>query len=167
MVRPAKLGIIINWSTHWAGGYFGEAAIEYLGKERWNTMYDMTKFIETGAVVTYSSDVIGMNEEHRGNPYFGMEISATRVDLEDPLDPEQYPGSVRQPESAKLSVEEMIRGYTRYGAIPLRLEDKLGTIEKGKMANLVVLDKDILTIPKTDIHTIKPEAVMFDGKFIR
>lgn len=60
MKRPAELGIIINWSTHWAGGYFGEAAIEYLGQERWNTMYDMTKFIETGAIVTYSSDVIGM-----------------------------------------------------------------------------------------------------------
>lgn len=167
MARPAELGIIINWSTHWAGGYFGEAAIEYLGKERWDTMYDMTKFIETGAIVTYSSDVIGMCEEHRGNPYFGMEISATRVDLEDPLDPEEYPGSVRQPESAKLSVEEMIRGYTRYGAIPLRLEDRIGTIEAGKMANLVVLDKDILAIPETEIHTIKPETVMFDGKFIR
>ena len=59
------------------------------------------------------------------------------------------------------------QGYTRYGAIPLRLEDRIGTIEAGKMANMVVLDKDILAIPETEIHTIKPEAVMFDGKFIR
>lgn len=167
MKRPAELGIIINWSCHWAGGYFGEAAIPYLGKERWNTMYDMTTMIESGAIVTYSSDVIGMCEEHRGNPYFGMEISATRVDLEDPLDPAQYPGSVRQPESAKLSVPELIRGYTRYGAIPLRLEDKIGVIEKGMKANLMVLDKNIFEIPLTEIHTIKPEKVMFDGKFIR
>ena len=167
MARPAKLGIIINWSTHWAGGYFGEAAIEYLGEERWNTMYDMTKFIETGAVVTYSSDVIGMCEEHRGNPYFGMEVSATRVDPEEPLDPEKYPGSVRPPENAKLTVEEMIRGYTRYGAIPLRIEDKTGTIECGKMANLVVLDKDIFRIPAEEIHTVRPQAVMFEGRFIR
>ena len=167
MARPAKLGIIINWSTHWAGGYFGEAAIEYLGEERWNTMYDMAKFIETGAVVTYSSDVIGMCEEHRGNPYFGMEVSATRVDPEEPLDPEKYPGSVRPPENAKLTVEEMIRGYTRYGAIPLRIEDKTGTIECGKMANLVVLDKDIFRIPAEEIHTVRPQAVMFEGRFIR
>lgn len=167
MARPAELGIIINWSTHWAGGYFGEAAIEYLGQERWNTMYDMTKFIETGAIVTYSSDVIGMCEEKRGNPFFGMQISATRVDPEDPLDPERYPGSVRPPVSARLSVEEMIRGYTRYGAIPLRLEDKIGTIEEGKMANLVVLDRDIFQVPAEEISTIEPVAVMFEGEFIR
>lgn len=88
MARPAELGIIINWSCHWAGGYFGEAAIDYLGQDRWNTMYDFTKMLETGATVTYSSDVIGMCEEHRGNPWFGMEISATRVDLDDPLNPQ-------------------------------------------------------------------------------
>ena len=166
MKRPAELGIIINWSTHWAGGYFGEAAIEYLGKDRWNTMYDMTKFIESGAVVTYGSDVIGMCEEHRGDPFFGMQISATRVDIEDPLDPDRYPGSVRQPESAKLSVEEMIRGYTRYGAIPLRLEDKIGTIEAGKQADLAVLNKNIFQIPPEELRTVKPDAVMFEGRFI-
>ena len=167
MVRPAKLGIIINWSTHWAGGYFGEAAIEYLGRERWDTMYDMTTFVKTGAIVTYSSDVIGMCEEHRGNPYLGMQISATRVDTEDPLDPEKYSGSVRPPESAKLPVDEMIRGYTRYGAIPLRLEEKIGTIEEGKMANLVVLDRDIFSIPTDEIGIIDPVAVMFEGEFIK
>lgn len=167
MHRPAELGIQINWSAHWAGGYFGEAAIEFLGQDRWNTMYDMTKFIETGALVTYSSDVIGVSEELRGNPYFGMQISATRVDLEEPLDSTKYPGSVRPPEHAKLSVEDLVKGYTRLGAVPLRLEDRIGTIENGKQANLVVLDKNIFRIPLDEIHTIKPEAVMFEGEFIR
>ena len=96
-----------------------------------------------------------------------MQVSATRVDPEEPLDPERYPGSVRPPASARLSVKEMIRGYTRYGAIPLRLEDKTGVIEEGKMANLVVLDKDIFEIPKEEISTIEPVAVMFEGEFIR
>lgn len=166
MVRPAKLGIIINWSCHWAGGYFGEAAIDYLGLDRWNTMYDFTKMIETGAIVTYGSDVIGMCEAHRGNPWFGMEISATRVDLENPLDPAKYSGSVRPPKNAKLSVTEMIKGYTRFGAIPLRLENKIGTIEVGKQAHLIVLNKNIFEIPDTEIHTVEPEAVMFEGEFI-
>ena len=167
MARPAELGIIINWSCHWAGGFFGEAAIEYLGQERWNTMYDMTRFVESGAVVTYGSDVISVDEESRANPYFGMQVSATRVDPEYPLDPEKYAGSVRPPTHAKLSIEEMIKGYTRYGAIPLRLEDRIGSIETGKQANLVVLDKNIFRIPLEEIHTIRPEAVMFEGEFIR
>ena len=167
MARPAGLGIHINWSTHWAGGYFGEAAIEYVGRERWDTMYDMTKFIETGAVVAYSSDTIGMCEEHRADPYFGMQISATRVDIDDPLDPDKYPGSIRQPESAKLPIDELVRGYTRGGALTMRLEDKIGSIEAGKMASLVVLNKNIFEIPVSEIHTIDPVAVMFDGEFIR
>src|SRR5690625_5354866 len=39
MSRPEKLGIIINWTPHWSGGYFGEEAIRHLGEERWNRMY--------------------------------------------------------------------------------------------------------------------------------
>ena len=167
MKRPAELGIIINFSSHWAGGYFGEAGIEYLGIDRWNTMYDFTKMIDSGAVVTFSSDVIGMCEEKRGNPFFGMEIAATRVDLEEPLDPERYPGSIRQPESAKLSVEQLLRGYTAQSVVPMRMADKLGTITVGKIANLSVLDRNIFEIPLTDIHNIETEAVMFDGKFIK
>ena len=167
MARPAELGIIINWSCHWAGGYFGEVAIDYLGQERWNTMYDFTKMLETGATVTYSSDVIGMCEEQRGNPWFGMEISATRVDLEDPLDPEKYPGSVRPPLSARLTPEQLVDGYTRTGAIPFRMEDVMGTIEEGKYANLIVLDKNLFEIPLTEIHTIDPQTVIFEGKIIK
>ena len=163
--RPAELGIIINWSCHWAGGYFGEGAIDYLGQERWNTMYDFTEMVDSGAVVTYSSDVIGMCEEHRGNPFFGMEISATRVDPEEPLDSKKYPGSVRPPKSAKLSIGDLIAGYTRLGAIPLRLEDKTGTIEEGNRANLVVLDRNIFQIPSDELHEVEAEAVMFEGRF--
>lgn len=167
MKRPAKLGIIINWSCHWAGGYFGEGAIPYFGRERWDTMYDMTTMIESGAIVTYGSDTVAMCEEHRSNPFFGMQISATRVDPEEPLDPEIYPGSVRPPLSARLSVKEMIRGYTRYGAIPLRLEDKIGTLEPGKKANLIVLDQFLFEISINQLHTVKTNFVMFEGEIIK
>lgn len=165
--RPAELGIIINWTCHWAGGFFGDASKEYLGEERFNSMYDFSEMIETGAVMTYSSDVTGVSEEHRANPFFGMEISATRIDIEEPLDPAKYPGSERQPESAKLEVSEMIRGYTRYGAIPLRLADKIGTIQTGKRANLIVLNEDIFKAKPKNLHKILPAKVMFDGEFIR
>ena len=96
----------------------------------------------------------------------GMEISSTRVDPEEPLDPEQYPESVRPPKSARLGVDDLVAGYTRLGAIPLRLEDKTGTIEEGKRANLVVLDRDIFQIPVRQLHEVKPEAVMFEGSFL-
>lgn len=166
MKRVKDLGIIINWSCHWGGGYFGEAAKEYLGEERWNTMYDFTKIIDSGAVVTYSSDIIGMCEANRCNPFFGMECSHTRVDPEFPLDAQVYPGSVRPPASARLSLEELIRGYTLSGAIPFRFEDRMGSIEEGKLAHMVLLDKNIFEVPKNEIHRVEPAAVFFEGNLI-
>lgn len=167
MKRVAQLGIFIDWSTHWAGGYFGEGAIEYLGQERWNTMYDFTKIIADGGTVGFSSDVFSYIEAHRANPYMGMQISATRVDPEEALDPEKYPGSVRPPESAKLPVDYLVRGYTYNNAVRMRMIDKIGTVEEHKKANLVVLDRNIFEIPADEIDTIKPAAVMFEGDFIR
>lgn len=167
MKRVAKLGIFIDWTTHWAGGYFGEAAIEYLGRERWNTMYDFTSIIADGGMVGYSSDVFSYSEAHRANPYIGIQTSVTRVDIEEPLDPARHHGSVRPPESAKLPVEELIKGYTYNNAFRMRMQEKIGSIETGKRANLVVLDKNIFEISPEEIHTIKPESVMFEGKFIR
>jgi hypothetical protein len=46
----------------------------------------------------------------------------------------------------------------------MRLLDKIGSIEVGKRACLVVLDKDIFTIPDEEIHTIEPVCTFFDGQ---
>lgn len=167
MKRPAELGIIINWTPHWSGGYFGDAAIEYLGRERWDTMYDFTTMIKSGAVVTYSSDAIGPGESLRANPFYSMQIGATRVDIDFPLDPELYPGSMRAPEHAKLSVKDMVHGYTIDGAVPFRFEDRLGSIETGKLANLVVCSRNIFEIPVEELSNVTAEAVYFEGRKIR
>ncbi|MBI4480258.1 MAG: amidohydrolase family protein [Acidobacteria bacterium] len=42
--------------------------------------------------------------------------------------------------------------------------DKIGTIEKGKLADIVVLDRDYLTLPAADIGDLVPQLVLFDGK---
>lgn len=46
----------------------------------------------------------------------------------------------------------------------MRILDKVGSIEVGKRACLVVLDKDIFTIPSNEIHTIDPVCTYFDGQ---
>lgn len=130
-------------------------------------MYDFTAMIESGAVVTYSSDAIGPGESLRANPFYSMQIGATRVDIDFPLDPALYPGSVRPPASAKLGVEDMVRGYTIDGAVPFRFADKMGSIEPGKLANLVVLSDNIFEVPVERLRKVTAEAVYFEGKKIR
>lgn len=163
MKRVAELGIFIDWTTHWAGGYFGENAIKYLGRERWDTMYDFTKIISGGGMVGFSSDLFSYGEAGRGDPYFGMQTSMTRVDIESPLDEERYPGSVRPPEKAGLTLEQLLKGYTYNNAVRMRLEDKIGSIEEGKLANFIVLNRDIFETDPFEIKTVSPERIFFEG----
>ena len=142
MDRPAELGIFINWTSHWSGGYFGEEARVHLGDERWNRMYDFTQIAESGAALTFSSDVVTNYELHRADPFVGMQTAATRVDTEEPLDPERFPASIRPSAGSTLGVDVLLRGYTIDAARQLRIADRAGSMTVGKLANLVVLTAD-------------------------
>lgn len=76
------------------------------------------------------------------------------------------PSAWRGPASERLDLELMIRGYTINGAYQLRMEDQIGSIEVGKLADLVVLDENLFEMDPDDIHTIKPSAVMMEGELI-
>lgn len=162
--RAAELGMCIDWSTHWSGGYFGEAAQEFQGIERWNTMYDFREFTAAGGNLGFSSDVFSYQEAVRANPFFGIQTAMTRVDPVMPLDPDRYPGSIRQPEGARYSLEELLKGYTRNNAIRLRLYDKMGSLEAGKLANFMVLNKDIFNVPAFEMMSVTTECTYFEGQ---
>ncbi|KAA0960092.1 amidohydrolase family protein [Microbacterium sp. ANT_H45B] len=164
--RPAALGIIVNWTPHWSGGYFGEEARSYLGDERWNRMYDFTAIADSGATLTFSSDVVTKYESNRGNPFFGMQVAVTRIDPEVPLDPAHYPGSVRPSARSRLTMERLIRGYTIDAARQLRIDDRVGSLEPGKDANLVILSDDPFAVDVDKIARIRPVTVMYRGDVV-
>jgi predicted amidohydrolase YtcJ len=166
MSRPAELGIIINWTAHWSGGYFGEGAKEHLGQERWDRMYRFNEIAESGALVTFASDVVTSYELHRADPILGMNIAHSRVDPEYPLDASVYPGSMRPEGSARLPSETLLAGYTINAARQLRQADKVGSIERGKIANLVVLSGDPLDGEGDHFGTITVDAVLFEGAVV-
>jgi predicted amidohydrolase YtcJ len=169
MPRVAGLGVILNWSPHWSGGMFGVAAAEHLGWERFNRMYQFNPVISSGGTVTYGSDVVTQYEANRADPFFGMQVGHTRVDPQYPMQP--GPGTVegteiREPMSARLSLGDLLRGYTLNGAVQLRLADQMGSIEVGRSANLVVLDADPFEVPADKIRNIEPVAVLFEGRLV-
>jgi predicted amidohydrolase YtcJ len=166
MPRPAELGIIVNWTTHWSGGYFGAGSMKHLGEERWNRMYRFNEIAESGATVTFSSDVVTAYELNRGNPFFGMQVAHSRVDPQYPLDPVVYPLSMRPEESAKLSRELLLTGYTLNGAKQMRIDDKVGSLENGKVANLCILSDDLFEVDTEQLGTTRPTAVFFEGRLV-
>jgi len=160
--RVHELGVYIDASCHWYGGYFGTGAIPFLGEERWLEMYDFTEFLKAGEHVGFSSDVFSYAEAARANPWYGMQVSMTRVDPQFPL--EQFPGSVRPPYCAKMTLKQLLHGYTVTNAIRMRLFDKMGSIETGKLANLVVLEQDIFNWPLEEFSKIDVNCTYFEGR---
>jgi predicted amidohydrolase YtcJ len=59
-----------------------------------------------------------------------------------------------------------LHGYTDWAAEYMLRGDVIGSIEKGKLADLVVLDKDYMTIPPEQINDIQPQLTVFNGKMI-
>jgi hypothetical protein len=167
MTRPTALGIIVNVTCHWCGGYFGEEAMRFFSKEKWDRMYQFNPIIQSGGHLTFSSDVVTFYELHRANPFFGMQVAATRVDPEFPLDKNRYPGSMRPQESAKLSVLDLMRGYTINGAKQMRLDNILGSLEVGKIANMNVCSENIETANPATLGKLRWDAIIFEGKVIR
>ncbi len=65
-----------------------------------------------------------------------------------------------------ITREEALIAHTRSNAYLLFKEKDLGTLEPGKLADLVVLDRDYMTIPVDDIRNIKPVLTMVGGKIV-
>ena len=92
-------------------------------------------------------------------PLLGIYAAATRRTLDgkhpDGWVPEQ-----------KITVAEAIRAYTM-GSAYASFDDQIkGSIEPGKLADMVVVSEDILSIPAVEIEKVRVETTVFDGKVI-
>jgi predicted amidohydrolase YtcJ len=57
-----------------------------------------------------------------------------------------------------------LRMFTSWAGDYLLRGDQIGSLEKGKLADIIVLDKDYMTVPEDEIATIQPQLTIFDGK---
>lgn len=158
--RFAALGVVANFTPHWHAGYF-QGADRWLGRERYERMYSVKPLLHAGAQVAYSSDITDNVEWKigRANPFLGMQVAHTRREVA-----HGATDAVRPPANQRLSLEELVRGYTQGAAFQLRLDHDLGSLEVGKSADLVVLDRNLFEVGPEQIHTVRPIAVLIEGK---
>jgi predicted amidohydrolase YtcJ len=114
----------------------------FIGKERSNVQIPLKSLFDTGARVTLSSDY----DVSALYPLVGLQNAVTRK-------PQELP-----------SVEEALKCYTINAAYVMRQEDKTGSLEVGKYADLIVMDRDIFTIPVNTISKTKVELTLLGGK---
>ncbi|MBW2493671.1 MAG: amidohydrolase family protein, partial [Deltaproteobacteria bacterium] len=164
LARIAKLGVAANFTPWWHGANTDDSAANALGAERAANTFIARPLFDLGARVTFSSDDWRL---YVLSPFLGMQVGHTRRHPEEWLKEEPVSAATaRPPESEQLELELMLRGYTIHGAYPFRMEDRIGSIETGKLADLVVLDEDLFEMNPSDIHQIKPSAVVMEGELI-
>lgn len=121
------------------------------GEDRLEWMFAMRSFLDHGISATGSSDYIPGPFE----PLMGIQSCVTRRGK----DGKVWGGSQR------ITVEEAIRCYTRHGAWASFDETRKGSIEAGKLADLVVLGRDPSKVDPDTIMTIPVEGTMVGGRW--
>jgi len=140
MPRAAQLGLM--FSCEFSLG--GEEAVRTYGDKVANSFPSPAKTM-------LNNNVIVANEN---GGFQGLEVSITRKDSR---------GKVWAPQERLTRQEALIVGI-RNGAYYTLRGDKLGSLEVGKLADLVVLDKDYMTMPEDDIGELKTLWTVVDGK---
>jgi predicted amidohydrolase YtcJ len=160
--RFKDLGVIASFTPHWHGGD-AEVLTSAIG-DKARAMMRAQPLISDRAVVTFSSDITDRAEwkAHRANPFVGMQIGHNKQEIEGGAQAILTP-----PRSERLRIDSLIDGYTRNAAFQLGRSDQLGSIEVGKRADLVVLDRDLFEVDRYDIHEVRPVAVVMDGKIVQ
>jgi hypothetical protein len=149
MDKMAAYGIAITQQPNFTYTLDGRYS-EYLDGDRLKHNNPLRTPMDHGVRVAISSDILPIG------PMVGIYAAVTRKGMS---------GKVFGEEEA-LTVMEALRGYTLYGAWLSFEEGRKGSIEPGKLADMIVLDQDILTIDPDHIMDINVEQTWLGGKLV-
>ena len=155
--RFKELNIIASFQALWAypDKYITDLTLPVLGpvRSKWN--YPINSVFLSGARITGGSDWTVSSL----NPLYAIEVSVTR------REPGNKDGDALLPEEA-VKLEAMLRAYTLEGAFSLFKENEIGSLEAGKLADIIILDRNLFQIPPYEIHNASVVQTIFNGKIV-
>lgn len=128
-----------------------------LGAERANRWWPFRELTDSGAIVAAGSDWPAATPIP--DPWTGLEALVSR------RDPDGRLAGALWPEQA-LSLEEAVRVYTINGAIAMNINAETGSLEVGKSADFIILDRNIFTVPVDDISETAVLSTFFRGALV-
>jgi hypothetical protein len=157
--RFARLTGLVGYAPYFAFEFPSIHASyeEFLGTEALAKLQPARDTIDAGAMIATGTDFSSLPQDpwpllegmvHRRNPW--------------------VPESESTPNNASqtITLEEAIKVYTLWGAHALLAEDNIGSIETGKYADFVVLDRNLLEIPIDDIDSTEVLKTVFSGEVV-
>lgn len=155
--RMKRLGIVADVQPHWL--HLDVPALRRVfGLDNMRWFFPLRSMIEMGIVTAGGSDhMIGHDKDkavNPFNPFYGMWMSITRRTTE---------GQVVYPEEC-VTREQALKMFTIWPAYMIFDERVKGTIEKGKYADLTVIDRDYFKCPEDEIREIQPVMTIVGGQ---
>ena len=131
-----------------------------VGAEVYNRQYLFNSIDQAGVPISLGSDFPVGGGFEEVDPFKNFEIGHTRrfIGASD--------SDILPPASEKMSIEALIKGFTMGGAYQLRVDDKIGSIETGKLADLIVIDKNPFDQKSDDLHNNKVLLTIMDGRVV-
>jgi predicted amidohydrolase YtcJ len=149
--RLRELNVLVDGNppfVYWIGSWF----LKY-GPERVRWSYPAKSYIENGIIEAAGSDV----PVTPVSPWWGIWAAVVRRDLQS--------GQILAPEE-RISVEQALALYTRNGAYAGFEEDLKGALEPGKLADFIVVDRDVLTVPADELKDVKVLQTFVGGRSV-
>ena len=131
--------------VYWIGSWF----LKY-GPERMRWSYPAKSYIDNGIVEAAGSDVAVTPI----SPWWGIWSAVVRKELQT--------GQVLAPEE-RITIEQALTLYTRNGAYAGFEEEKKGMLSQGKLADFIVVDRDLLSVPTDELKDVKVLSTYVDG----
>jgi predicted amidohydrolase YtcJ len=155
--RMKRMGVLADVQPGWL--YYDVPALEKVfGIQNLRYFFPVRSLLDAGIVTAGGSDhMIGYDKDNAVNPFdpfFNMWMTITR---------RTRAGEVVYPEE-KVTRIEALKMYTVWAAYLEFSEKTKGSIETGKLADLVVIDRDYLTCPEDEVRSIQPLMTLIEGR---
>jgi predicted amidohydrolase YtcJ len=158
--RFAKLGIVGVPQPFWhvKGEFFWGLEAKYLGRERAEKEYPMKSFLDAGVTLAAASDY---PVQVPSPPLVGIMLGVLRRIPGNP-DPNEILGPAE-----RMTLPDMIASFTVNGAYANFMEAETGSIEVGKKADLVVLERNLFEIATEEIGDVNVLMTILEGQVVR
>jgi predicted amidohydrolase YtcJ len=154
--RFRELSVIANFQPLWAyaDSYIDDLTLPFISEERRHWLYPIRGVVNAGGMIAFGSDW----SVSTVNPFPQIETAVTRMDAEGdsrPFMPEQT-----------IDLATALAAFTINAAYVNGIEDTTGSIEAGKLADLVVLDQNLFAIPPKQISETRVLLTLLGGEAV-
>jgi predicted amidohydrolase YtcJ len=149
--RVKRLGIMANVQSTFIH-FEGDVYIKNLGERRGECVKPLKTF-------TRKEIPVGNSQDYPSGPM------PARIGLWAAVARETIGGRIICPKE-RLTIQEALRTYTIWAAKHVFMEDKIGSLEVGKYADMVVWNEDLYTIPTKRLKDLKTEMTMVEGRIV-